>query len=66
MVSGLNRDATAPWTNIETKAFWPKDFLVNDKPEARVVTLEYNADVAFGNTMADTVDHAKDLLRSLY
>ena len=29
------------------------------------MTFGYNADVAFGNTTADVVDHAKDLLSSL-
>jgi hypothetical protein len=30
-----------------------------------VLTFGYNADAAFGNTTADVVDHAKDLLGSL-
>ena len=29
------------------------------------MTFGYNADAAFGNTTADIVDHAKDLLSSL-
>lgn len=65
IIHGLNGDATKSWTNPETKAFWPKDFLPDDVPEARVLTFGYNADAAFGNTTADIVDHAKDLLGSL-
>ncbi|RDL41952.1 Uncharacterized protein BP5553_01931 [Venustampulla echinocandica] len=64
-VHGLNGDATGSWTNPDTKAFWPKDFLPSDIPDARVMTFGYNADAAFGNTTADIVDHAKDLLSSL-
>ena len=48
-----------------TEAFWLKDFLPNDVPDVRVMTFGYNADAAFGNTTADIVDHAKDLLSSL-
>jgi pimeloyl-ACP methyl ester carboxylesterase len=65
IIHGLNGDATNSWTNPETKAFWPKDFLPYDIPEARVLTFGYNAAAAFGNTTADIVDHAKDLLGSL-
>lgn len=64
-VHGLNGDAINSWTNPDTKAFWPKDFLPSDIPSARVMTFGYNADAAFGNTAADIVDHAKDLLGSL-
>ncbi|TVY12820.1 Protein SERAC1, partial [Lachnellula arida] len=46
-------------------AFWPEDFLPYDIPEARVLTFGYNSNAAFGNTTADIIDHAKDLLGSL-
>lgn len=36
-----------------------------DVPGARVMTFGYNADAAFGNSTADILDHAKDLLSSL-
>lgn len=65
IIHGLNGDATKSWTNPDTDAFWPKDFLPYDIPEARIMTFGYNANVAFGNTTADIVDHAKDLLGSL-
>jgi len=65
IIHGLNGDAIESWTNANTKAFWPKDCLPFDLPEARVFTFGYNADAAFGNTTADIVDHAKDLLGSL-
>ena len=34
-------------------------------PGARIFTFGYNADVCFGNTTAEIVDHAGDLLSSL-
>jgi hypothetical protein len=65
IIHGLNGDVIESWTNAATKAFWPKDFLPRDVPEARVMAFGYNANAAFGNTTADIVDHAKDLLGSL-
>ncbi|KAH8588254.1 hypothetical protein B0O99DRAFT_693645 [Bisporella sp. PMI_857] len=65
VVHGLNGDPLFSWTHPVTKAFWPQDFLPLDIPEARVMTFGYNATAAFGNTTADIVDHAKDLLGSL-
>ncbi|KAH0555801.1 hypothetical protein GP486_006255 [Trichoglossum hirsutum] len=64
-VHGLNGDPENTWTNHETGAFWLKDFLPQDVPNARIMTFGYNADVAFGNTTSDIIDHAKDLLSSL-
>jgi hypothetical protein len=42
-----------------------KDFLPEQIPDARVMTFGYNADVAFGQSTADIIDHAKSLLTSL-
>ena len=64
-VHGLGGDAEATWTHPKTKAFWLKDFLPLDVPGARIFTFGYNADLAFGNTTASIIDHAKDLLSSL-
>lgn len=64
-VHGLNGDPKNTWTNHKTNAFWLKDFLPLDVPNARVMTFGYNADAAFGNTTADIIDHAKGLLSSL-
>jgi hypothetical protein len=47
IIHGLNGDATESWTYPDPKAFWPKDFLPCDIPEARVMTFGYNADAAF-------------------
>ncbi|CAI4213869.1 unnamed protein product [Parascedosporium putredinis] len=65
LIHGLNGDATRSWTNAATAAFWPGEFLPVDVPEARIFNFGYNADAVFGNTTADIVDHAKDLLSSL-
>ena len=64
-VHGLNGDPINTWTSRKTNAFWLKDFLPYDVPNARVMTFGYNADAAFGNTTAEIVDHAKSLLSSL-
>ncbi|CAI4213338.1 unnamed protein product [Parascedosporium putredinis] len=65
LIHGLHGDAIKSWTNPETKAFWPRDFLPLDIPQARVFTFGYDADAVFGSTTANIVDHAKDLLSSL-
>ncbi len=49
----------------EEKAFWLKDFLPRQIPDARVMTFGYNADVGFGQSTAEIIDHAKSLLASL-
>ena len=64
-VHGLNGDPNNTWTSRQTNAFWLKDFLPYDVPNARVMTFGYNADAAFGNTTAEIVDYAKILLSSL-
>jgi hypothetical protein len=64
-VHGLNGDSKNTWTNSRTNAFWLKDFLPHDVPDARILTFGYNAGAAFGNTTADIIDHAKSLLSSL-
>ena len=64
-VHGLNGDPKDTWTSQQSNAFWLKDFLPHDVPNARVMTFGYNADVAFGKTTAEIVDHAKGLLSSL-
>ena len=64
-VHGLYGDPKNTWTSRETNAFWLKDFLPHDVPDARVMSFGYNADAAFGNTTAGIIDHAKSLLTSL-
>lgn len=64
-VDGLNGDPKNTRTNHKTNAFWLKDFLPLDVPNARVMKFGYNADAAFGNSTADIIDHAKGLLSSL-
>lgn len=64
-VHGLNGDLENTWTSQKTHAFWLKDFLPRDVPDARIMTFGYNADAVFGNTTANIIDHAKGLLSSL-
>jgi hypothetical protein len=61
----LNGNATRTWTNPDTNAYWPRDFLPKDVPGSRVFTFEYNASAAFGSSTADIADHARNLLSSL-
>ena len=62
---GLDGDAVKTWTSKKTGAFWLRDYLPADIKGARVMSYAYNADFAFGNTVADIMDFAKDLLNSL-
>jgi hypothetical protein len=64
-VHGLDGEPTKTWTDPKTKAFWIKDYLPQDVPDARILNFGYNARAAFGNTTAEVIDHAKDLLSSL-
>ena len=64
-VHGLGGDAITTWTHPKSKAFWLKDFLPQQIPDARIMTFGYNADVAFGQSTAEIIDHAKRLLASL-
>jgi hypothetical protein len=41
-----------------------KDFLPQQIPDARIMTFGYKADVAFGQSTAEIIDHAKSLLTS--
>lgn len=61
---GLNGDPVKTWTS-KTGAYWLRDYLPADIEGARVMTYGYNADFAFGNTVADVMDFAKDLLNSV-
>jgi hypothetical protein len=45
-VYGLGGDAFTTWTHPKSKAFWSKDFLPQQIPDARIMTFGYNADVA--------------------
>lgn len=64
-VHGLGGDSTKTWTLLKSNAFWLKDFLPLQIPDARVMTFGYNADAAFGQSTAEVADHAKSLLASL-
>ena len=64
-VHGLNGDPVKTWTDKKTGAYWLRDYLPVDIESARVMTYGYNADGAFGNTVADVMDYAKDLLNGL-
>ncbi|KAK5202699.1 hypothetical protein LTR47_011671 [Exophiala xenobiotica] len=64
-VHGLGGDAINTWTDPKSEAFWLRDFLPQQIPDARIMTFGYNADAAFGQSTAEIIDHAKSLLASL-
>ncbi|KAK5188831.1 hypothetical protein LTR47_011690 [Exophiala xenobiotica] len=64
-VHGLGGDAIDTWTHPKSKAFWLKDSLPRQIPDARIMTFGYNAHAAFGHSTAEVIDHAKGLLASL-
>ena len=64
-VHGLRGDARRTWTDSKSKKSWLQDFLPMDIDVPRVMSLDYNAAAAFGNTTAEILDHARSLLGSL-
>lgn len=64
-VHGLGGDSIKTWTHPKSNAFWLKDFLPEQLPDARIMTFSYNATMAFGKSASDVIDHAKGLLSSL-
>ncbi|KAL8697121.1 MAG: hypothetical protein Q9201_007298 [Fulgogasparrea decipioides] len=67
-IHGLTGNRELTWTAKGAAACWPELFLVNDLPEARIITYGYDADVvnfwsmASQNTIAD---HSQKFLSSL-
>ena len=64
-VHGLRGDAKRTWTDSKSKKIWLQDFLPIDIDRPRVMSFDYNAAAAFGNTTAVILDHARSLLGSL-
>jgi hypothetical protein len=64
-VHGLGGDAIDTWTHSKLKAFWLKDFLPKQIPDARIMMVAYNAAAGLGQSTAEMIDHAKSLLTSL-
>lgn len=63
-VHGLTGSRLSTWTSKETKTPWPKTLLSNDIPNARILTLGYDADVvnAWAPASQNRVgEHANDL-----
>ncbi|KAL8949253.1 MAG: hypothetical protein Q9222_004627 [Ikaeria aurantiellina] len=65
-VHGLEGHPINTWTlSDKSDTLWLRDFLPSDVHGARIFTFGYEADVAFGKSIADIKDHAMDLLGSL-
>ena len=62
---GLGDDAIDTWTHLKSNAFWLKDFLPEQIPDARILTFGYNTAAAFSESTAEVIDHAKSLLARL-
>jgi hypothetical protein len=41
-VHGLGGDRMGSWLEPKSKTFWPRDLLVKDLPDARIMTYGYN------------------------
>ncbi|MCJ1279947.1 Kinesin light chain 3 [Puttea exsequens] len=55
-VHGLGGDAITTWTHPKSNAFWLKDFLPQQIPDARIMTFGYNAKAAFGQSTAEGIN----------
>jgi hypothetical protein len=44
-VHGLGGDSIKTWTHPKSKAFWLKDFLSLQVPDARIMTFGHNAEL---------------------
>lgn len=67
-IHGLTGDQESTWTAKGAAACWPGLFLLNDLPEAGIITYGYDADVVNFWSMAsqNTIgDHSQKLLSSL-
>lgn len=62
---GLGGDSIETWRHPNSNAFWLRDFLPRQIPDARILTFGHNATAAFGQSTSDVIDHAKGLLTSL-
>lgn len=47
-VHGLDGDPKDTWTSHQSDAFWLKDFLLHEVPNAWVMTFGFDTDAAFG------------------
>jgi hypothetical protein len=52
------------WTADNGK-LWLRDFLPKDLPQARIMLMGYNANIAFQSSTMDIKEHATNLLISL-
>lgn len=64
IVHGLGGDAYTTWT-ADNRIMWPRDFIPQVIPTARVMTFGYNSKWAFSPSTADIKDFALDLLNRL-
>lgn len=64
IVHGLGGDAYTTWT-ADNRMMWPRDFIPQVIPTARVMTFGYDSKWAFSPSTADIKDFSLDLLNRL-
>lgn len=57
--------ADSAWTHPVTKVNWLRDLLPLRIPNARILAYRYNANVAFGKSVAGISEQAKNLLHCM-
>lgn len=64
---GRKNHAFDTWTYTDEarQILWPKDFLPQDFPRARIWIFGYNANVTTGSSVADITTHAGSLLNQI-
>ena len=66
--ASTSQDESAHINDEEKEIFWPRDFLIEDFPTARIMTFGYNSRVTQGFEAANQAkifSHAKNLLYDL-
>ncbi len=64
-VWGNETHAENTWTHDETKVNWLRTLLPERLPHARILSFQYNANVAFGTSTAGVKEQATNLLGCL-
>ncbi|KAH6960032.1 hypothetical protein BKA56DRAFT_701408 [Ilyonectria sp. MPI-CAGE-AT-0026] len=54
------------WTDKKSGTHWLRDLLPSRCPNARILTYQYNANVAFGASSAGIEEQAKNMLRCIW
>jgi hypothetical protein len=64
-IGGKQEYTDNTWTHDTTRVNWPRSLLPERLPSARILTFQYNANVAFGASIAGVEEQAVNLLECL-